>query len=339
MNIPFPKNDFSPVNELFIKNISVQAVYESSKLKLYDILEKGPKSLEDLAGETGLVPQRLDGLLGLLKAHGLLENNGQGLWQNTPMASEFMVSTSPLYQGRAMELMMGFYTQTTQGMEDSLKGQDQKGHTDHNWATETGMEGTAQEAISGELQKAVQALAGLPGFEKFKLMADLGGNHGTYSMSLLDKNPDLKAVLVDFPHVAEVSEKRCARFGYANRMECAGLDFRADDLPDRKFDLVFASHSLYSLPEQLDGLVEKIVAKLSPGGWFASHHLDNHSTGRDDKTRAALQLMTNLSGYHSHFIDAQVLEETMAKHGLGNFQRTVTDLSRGTLLLAGQKTA
>ncbi|SDK90957.1 Dimerisation domain-containing protein [Maridesulfovibrio ferrireducens] len=337
MNIPFPKESFTPINDIILQSVTAPAIIEAIKIKMFDVLENQEKSLDDLAQEFGFIPYKLETVLNLLEVRGLVEKRDEK-YSNSKIASEFLVSTAPLYQGLAAIVSMGFCETVNSSLGEMLKKDKQeRKDTDKKWSTEEAMEGTAQNAVAGGLQKAVEIISELPDFNSFKLMADLGGNHGTYTMSILDKNPDLAGIICDLPKVADVAEKRCAQMGYAGRITGYGVDLRTGALPDEKFDLILTSHFLYSCQDNLEPLFEKINQALLPGGWFVAHHHAHRGSDMSKETVVALEMMTRLCGYFSHFIEAEVLETKLAASGFGNFQQKWTDHDNGLLLFAAQK--
>ncbi len=337
MNIPFPNESFTPVTDIIIQSITAQAILESIKVKMFDMLENGECSVDELAKKLGFIPYKLGTLMELLKENGLVVKNGEK-FSNSRLSSEFLVSTAPLYQGLAVMLSMEFRENVNRSIGEWLKKDvKERKSTDEKWSTQKAMEGTAQESLTGGLQKTVEIISELPGFSSFKLMGDLGGNHGTYTMSLLDKNPDLSGIICDLPNVADIAEKRCAQMGYGGRVRGYGFDVRTDELPDEKFDLILTSHFLYCCQDDLDSVFQKVNQALVSGGWFVAHHYAKQDSEMSGKTVTALELMTRLCGYHSHFIEAEVLETKLSASGSGNFQQQWTDESSGLLFFAAQK--
>lgn len=337
MNVPFPKEDFSSIESLITRSVSTQAILEAVDFKLFDELEMKPRTLSALAVHFGFIEAKLGAILELLEAYGLV-SEGNGRYSNTSLSSEYLVSSAPLYQGQAMKLTAGFCSGVNSRMGELLKSSgEERGNTDRKWSTVDTMEGTAQVSLGGGLQRAVKAVSELEGFDDFRLMADLGGNHGNYTMSILDRNPQMNGVILDLPDVVEFSMKRCAKMGYDKRIEGVGLDMREDELPLREFDLVFASHILYACQENMQPLLQKVYNSMRPGGWFAAHHHARTGSGMSPETIASLEVITKLSGYFSHFIEPEFLEEELAACGFGNFKRYETNSAKGITLIAAQK--
>ena len=315
MLFPEPKADFMPVNNMVIEAVAPKAVMAAVDLKLFDRLSGRSVGPTDLAGEAGLVAERLQPVLDILAALGLLRQDA-GRYANTPMAEEFLVSDSPLYQGDYLAVTMGFSTSIERSIADLLAGKqpDREG-TDHGWSVERIMDGTAQNALWGGARGVAEVAASLPGFASFTAMCDIGGNHGLYTLGVLDRNPSLAGTIFDLPDVADQAAKRCQRLGYGDRVDAVGMDFREEGLPEARFDLAVTSHVLYAFRDDLPGALRKIAEGLKPGGWFISHHYCGGCAPESALREACLEMITRLAGYPSHFIGREELSAALDQAG------------------------
>ncbi|MHC1790898.1 methyltransferase [Solidesulfovibrio sp.] len=337
MPLTQPINDFEPVESRLYAGIAAKGLLAALEMGLFKHLEAGDCDLGELAAKTGTVPSRLEPLLELLTAQGLLAK-GQA-YANTPTTSEYLVPGKPLYQGDGLALNAMFMKSLEQDLVGALRSNSESRNVSEAcWGLEAVMEGTAAHALSGALQRVTRFVAGLPGFSDMRTLCDVGGNHGEFSMALLDANPDLRAVILDLPHVAEASLKRCRQRGYGDRIETRAFDL-CTEAPDRAaYDLIVVSHVLYGVAEDLAPALGRLAAALRPGGWLVSHHFA--PGGRASDVEACHELITRLAGYPTHFLSRQCLEQPMAASGLGEF---TADLPRpplgGGLILAGRKAA
>ena len=332
-----PVNAFEPVESRLYASIAAKGLLAALELGLFEHLEDGDCGLGELAAKTGTVANRLEPLLDLLTAQGLLVK-GQA-YANTPTASEYLVPGKPLYQGDGLALNAMFMASLEQNLVAALRSNSDARHaSDACWGLETAMEGTAAHARSGALQRVTRFVAGLPGFSAMRTLCDVGGNHGEFSMALLDANPVLGAVVLDLPQVAEASLKRCRQRGYGDRIEARAFDLRTDAPAKGAYDLILVSHVLYGVAEALEPALGRLAAALRPGGWLVSHHFA--PGGRTPDVEACHELMTRLAGYPTHFLSRQRLEQPMAASGLGEFTADLpTPPLGGGLILAGRKAA
>ena len=315
MLFPEPKADFMPMNNMMIEAVAPKAVMAAVDLKLFDRLSGRSVEPDALAEEAGLVAERLKPVLDILAALGLVQQDG-GRYANTPMAEEYLVSGSPMYQGDYLAVTMGFSTSIEQSIADLLAGKqpDREG-ADHGWSVERIMDGTAQNALWGGAKGVADVAASLPDFESFRAMCDIGGNHGLYTLGVLDRNPSLAGTIFDLPDVAAQAAKRCQRMGYGDRVKAVGMDFREEGLPEACFDLAVTSHVLYAFRDDLSGALGKIADSLKPGGWFISHHYCGGCAPESALREACLEMVTRLAGYPSHFIGREDLSAALDRAG------------------------
>ena len=336
MPLDTPTTPFEPIESVLYAATAAKGLMAALDLGIFGHLARGEKSAGELAGLTGTRPDRLEALLDLLAARGILEKSARG-YANSRAAAEYLTPGGPLYQGRALALDMHFFAPLEEDLAAALRGGDgRRGEADAAWAMAEIMEGTADHAKSGALVRVTRLVAGLPGFPDMRTMADVGGNHGDFTMALLDENPNLAGTIFDLPHVAPLSEARCRERGYGDRVKAVAFDLRADDIGANAFDLALASHVLYGVAQDLERGVETIARALKPGGWMVSHHFA--PGGRDAASEAGQELLTRLAGYPTHFLPLDMVTGAMARQGLGDFvvEAPAPPLGGG-LIVAGRK--
>ncbi|MCJ2163346.1 MULTISPECIES: methyltransferase [unclassified Pseudodesulfovibrio] len=323
---------------MMISSLSTKAVMSAVELKVFDRLEGQAKGAEALAAEMGLVAERLEPILDILVAADLLARTVDG-YVNTAMASEYLVSSAPLYQGDSMALTMRFNAM----VEDSITalvsgGEVGRNVTDNDWGVAETMEGTAQDAKGNGLSPVVDLVAGLPGFDEFRTMGDIGGNHGSYTMGVLERNDEMHGTIFDLPHVVEQAQARCDRLGFGDRVTTHGLDFREDRIPAGHFDLILTSHVLYAFKSDLGDALARIAEGLKPGGWFVSHHCFRGGNRLNEMAEASLELLTRLCGYSSHFIEQDELVGILGSLGFDDIRcRPVSETGLGLMVAARKK--
>ncbi len=330
-----PQSDFSPIETMMMQRVAFYALHRSMDLGLFDSIEAaGGMSVAALADAHGLHLSRTEALLDMLAVAGAVERTGD-VYRNTPLASEHMVGASPFFQGQALALHVRFNETVEEHFDDLLRGDaDARKFSDDGWGIEDVMLGTSQHARMGTLQDTVAFVAALPGFEDMRVMADIGGNHGEFSMALLDRNPALRGEIVDLPHVVPAATRRIGERGYEGRLAAVARDLRTERLSPGAYDLVLASHVLYGFVEAVDDLLADVFRSLRPGGWFVAQH----SAPGGSATRgydAVVEFVTRMAGYGSHHIDGPWLSDKLVKAG---FSSPETASAGGSgLLVAARK--
>lgn len=336
MIYPEPEHAFGAVDAMFLQAITARAILTAVELGLFDHTCSSPTSAQALAKELGVKSEPLEAMLDMLAASDLLTIH-DGKYGNTPMTNEYLVSTSPLYRGDTLKARKRFEDMLKDGIPALLKGETkaEKG-SEKKWATAEFMQGMLQQTLNGQLQTAVRYLSSLPEFASFRTMADIGGNHGQFSMELIDRNPSLTSTLLDLPEVVKTARQRCSEQGYAHTITCQPFDLQKELLPPNAYDLVFASHILYTCREKLDDILDSIHASLKPGGCFASHHYSGEG-GAFAHQIATTEFISRISGRGSHMLERSPLEQALERNGFHDFTHTFTGTEKQTLLLVARK--
>ncbi len=336
MNLQKPNTSFSHVETAAMQTVGVYGLIEAVKMNLFDHIDKDALSADELAGKLGAAPAIMSAMLDLFVEMGIITSRDGG-YKTNEMSSEYLVSTSPFYQGQGLTMEYEMCSQLSGQFSYILKGEspDREG-SDEAWATQEMMEGTLQHALDGQLQEAVEYITSLPEFKGFRKMADIGGNHCQYSIELLKRNRSLSSTVLDLPHVVQASGERCSRLGFGDRIKCTGFDMRSGDLPDTGFDFIFSSHVLYGCIDMMGEFLDSVLRALNSGGVFVSHHYAPECSA-SPLYRTSVELVTRLCGYDTHFIPQEMLENELKKAGFVNLERTVTGSAKRTLLVVARK--
>jgi predicted O-methyltransferase YrrM len=94
-----------------------------------------------------------------------------------------------------------------------------------------------------------------------KTLLDVGGGSGVVSLALLQRAPELKAVVIDIENVCAAGREIAAENGLAERISYRAADFLQEQLP-AGFDLVIEC----DVGEYESGFLRKLGAVLNPGG-------------------------------------------------------------------------
>ena len=337
MKLVTPQTTFDPVTTIMREALAVQAIATAVDLNLFDFLEKTPCTSSSLAAQAGAIEEILEPTLDLLVAKDILEKN-HTLFCNTDMASEFLVSTSPLYQGANISLLRAFNRMAENSMTQLITGKEVDRSTmDKSWALDNQMDSSAQHARSDGLPQVVEFVSQLPNADSFTTMSDIGGNHGLYTMGILSLLPTMHGTIFDLPHVIGKTQERCNKAGFESRITTHPIDIRTEAFPQSQFDLTVASHVLYAVKQNLSAALAKIANTLKPGGWFISHHFAGRKMKGKEGTKASVDLLASLCGYPSHFIEKAELIDSLTALNFHNFRvQPVSDTSLG-MIIAAQK--
>ncbi|MEP7215943.1 MAG: methyltransferase [Anaerolineaceae bacterium] len=226
--------------------VRAQALTFALRTGMFDRLEVGALSVDDLRYELGLSRRVLPSLIAFLTAQGLLERDEVGRIANSPAASTFLVRASERYIGGRGLLYSGFWEAirclpqalatgmpwTAEGQHDMFEG---FGAEEQRWFAE----GMFANAVHGGRSLMEQV-----DFSHFGHLLDVGGSGGGYATALLQRHADLRATIFDVEGVRALALERAEQNGVSERLTFVAGTFFEDVLP-RDHDVLLLSSILH----------------------------------------------------------------------------------------------
>jgi SAM-dependent methyltransferase len=238
--------------------------------RVFDVLDRGPQSLEEVAGATGASARGLRALLdGLVGLEFLARQNGR--YTLTPESAAFLVRGKPGNLG-------GFLDHTSTHLLPKWL------HL--NEAVRTGLPAVAVneegegarffeqfvEDLFALNYKSAQALADELGVARATgpvRVLDLAAGSGVWSIALAEKSPQVRVRAVDWAGVIPVTRRVAVQHGVADRYEFVAGDLREADFGSAQ-QVATLGHILHSEGEERSrALLRKTAAALAPGGTIA----------------------------------------------------------------------
>ena len=214
----------------------------ANNYRVFDYLKK-QKAAAGLAKDIGADKRATEILLDALTGLGLLKKQ-KGQYKNSSLASQFLISGSPYYQGDIIRHADTLW-QNWSGLDNVVKtGKPHHVSHDHR-AFILGMHNLA-------LLKADNVLKAV-GLKGVKKALDLGGGPGTYTIEMAKKG--ISVTIFDTPETIEIAKEVIKKSGVKNINFLQG-DFLADDF-GRDYDLIFISQILHAYSEDDNIMVLK----------------------------------------------------------------------------------
>ena len=341
MNMQKPEHDFSGIESTLIDGIASGLFMESVRVKLFDIMES-PVTPDQISRHIPLDKAVLQALLDFLEVRKLIVNS-DNRYVNSPLTAEFLVSSSPFYQGNILEMQEQIGDSACSAMRAFLRDQRIRNDKSNYGKKESSagnmnfLLGPAQFAMRGTLQDAVAFIVDLPQFMSAKKMCDIGGNHGHYTTALLERNPSLSAVIADVPKITGLIGPGFQNSDYRDRISVLPFDLRRDTLPEQSYDLVLTSFLLHMFADNLHEVVKKIGDSLRDGGVFVTQNLDSGSQYGCQEEKTVRELMTKMLGYPTHYLDQELLEDVLREAGFADYKVQRTGSDKSSYILAAVK--
>jgi len=257
-----------PLDTIRLQNIALAyqqsaALFAAIELGVFTAIARGANTIPAIAARLDLAPHQADRLVTVLTAMELLHKDGAA-YVNAPDVERFLVQGSERYAGAWMLFTkpqwndwgvladkLRVKAEKRLGMYEEFSVEDARAY--HAATNSIGM-GAARRFL-----KQVD-LSGS------RLLLDLGGGSGAYSIEAAKAHPQLRAIVFDLPPVAVVAREYIARHGVGDRVSAVAGDFTANDFPQGADVVVMASNLPQYSAELIQLVVRKAFAAMAPGG-------------------------------------------------------------------------
>jgi ubiquinone/menaquinone biosynthesis C-methylase UbiE len=294
-----------------------KALFSALNIDLFGHLVGNGKTLETLVGETGVASNRLSTLLAALTSIGLVTRQGD-IYRNAPASDRYLVREAPAYFGDYYRFQIDrqIYPALVH-LDAGIAGDTQRLAFD----SLAGLTGDPEEADAftraqhaGSMGPAVM-LARNFDLAGARQLLDVGGGSGAFSIALCQRHPELRATVLDFPNVIDVTERFVSEARLEDRIDYIRADAVNGAWPAGQ-DLVLFSYLLSAVAESsFPLLLTKAWEALRPGGRLLIHDfmLDDSETG---PTLAALWFLQYLCGRIDGIsFSAATLAQQLKSHG------------------------
>lgn len=278
--LDLPSSDPTPIFEHFRGSYGTELLTAAVvHLKVFEKLANGPMFHDDLRRAVGLAPRPAAVLFTALRAMGLIVE-AWGNLEMSALAKEHLVPGSPFdvsdYLGLAAQssgvLEMVERLRTNKPARAAKEGAA--------FIFREGLDSAMQRensarhltlSLAGRAKNVAPHLAANVSLEGVQVLLDIGGGTGIYSIALLQKHPQLRAIVLDGPEVLKVTAEMAAEYGVADRLQCLPGDMFKDPLP-AGCDAILLSNVLHDWDvPQCRELLRRCSGALPSGGKALVH--------------------------------------------------------------------
>lgn len=277
-----PTTDPTPIFEHFRGSYGTELLTAAiAHFNVFGILADSPQTFEELRVALGLEQRPAVVLVTALRAMGLVEHVADGQLQLTSMGAEHLTPGGAFdvsdYVGLAatapgvLEMVDRLRTNKPadssgdggaafifrQGIKSAMDQQDLARHFTL--------------ALSGRAKNVAPVMAERLSMAGVTRLLDVGGGTGIYSIALLQKHPELTAIVLDHAEVLKVAAEMAETYGVADRLDLREGDMFADKLPS-DCEAVLLSNILHDWDvPQCQQLVRHCADALPTGGRLLIH--------------------------------------------------------------------
>ncbi|HHH36909.1 MAG TPA: hypothetical protein ENK48_08820 [Gammaproteobacteria bacterium] len=239
--------------------------------------QQGPATAEEMAERCGVDARGIEMILMGCICLGFLEKK-DGKFRNTPLAETFLVEGSPRNQ-RGIVSMFKDWVLPWSRLEEAVRtGQPvvEKQHDHGEEATRTYIMGMLHRGIP-----QAQLLAEEVPLQGRKKMLDVGGGPGIFSIIMCQKNPGLKAAVLDLPQTLRVTRDIIKDWGAEEMVETIEGSYM-DEGYGEGYDVVLTSSMISQEgPDIVKHILRESFKAMESGGiiLIQEQFLDDEKTG------------------------------------------------------------
>jgi predicted O-methyltransferase YrrM len=278
-NVKPPTTDPTPIFELFRGSYATELLTAAvAHFNLFGSLAQQSMTLAELGQALGLAERPTIVLATALRAFGLLTTDENQRLQLSDQAREHLLPGGPFDVGDYIGLAAN--SPGVLAMVERLRTNRPAEHGAgvafiYREGVASAMEDEAAArhftlALAGRAKNVAPVLANNYPLPDAKVLVDVGGGTGIYSIAFLERNPALRAIVLDRPEVLKVAREMADAHGVADRMTLQPGDMFRDPLPAG--DVFLLSNILHDwdVPE-CRTLIQRCAASVRPGGRMLIH--------------------------------------------------------------------
>jgi len=310
-------------------------------LGLFSKIPAMGSTLPDMARVLGFEERPTRILLGALVAMGLLTKRGSR-YRNAPIAARYLVEGQPLFYGPFIQMLDRRLYDAYRNLEIGLRtnrpltADPAVGDLFQTMARDPAMTRLFTMGMHANGAYWAEQLAKRIDVSRHRLLLDVGGGSGVYSIALARRCRGLRAMIFDLPGVLGVAREKIREAGLEARISTIAGDFLKDAWP-RGADLVLFSAILHDWPPEVSTeLLRKAAAVLPRGGEVIVREtfLDDDAAG---PLYAAMSSVTLLVETHGENYAWATYESWLREAGFGRFRRIPFPTTAGSGALLARK--
>lgn len=219
--------------------MAAKHLFVANEVGVFPGLAQGPRALDELARDTGVVPTRLRILTDAMVALGLLDREGEQ-YQNTPVTAAFLAGDP----STDLRPFLRFWDQLSYPMWTAFADAVRTGSGHAPAQLSEGEQRLYSEGVEAIQAGPAHALPICYDFSRHERLLDLGGGTGSWLLGTLRQYRHLRGALFDLPGAAALARRRLADDPIGGAAKVVEGDFFRDDLP-QGYDAVLVANVMH----------------------------------------------------------------------------------------------
>ena len=278
-----PMLDPTSIFEVFRGNLGTELLTAAvGHFRVFERLAKAPMTFDELRRDLGLAERPAMVLVTALRAFGLLVEDDAGRIGPTELARDHLTPGAHFDVGGYIGLAGGSpgVLEMIERLETNRPAGSKPDEAGAAFIFKEGIESAMEAeasarsltmALAGRARNVAPVLAEKCPLDDARVLLDVAGGTGIYSIAWLLRHPNLRAIVWDRPEVLKVAVEMAESFGVADRLEARAGDMFKDPVPE-KADVILLSNVLHDWDvADCWVLVSRCAAALRPGGRLLIH--------------------------------------------------------------------
>jgi ubiquinone/menaquinone biosynthesis C-methylase UbiE len=249
--------------ERIFDSVVLFALFE---LGVFKLLSSGPKSLDEIHRAIGGSADTLLATLDAAVALRVLSKQGSRYAAPQAYLDCLGREDSPAYLGEWVAFLHSLAKPLLQLDESIRTGQPPAALFEEDVSPDKRPAKRMTKAMNAYARTRGIELVDKVDFAKTRRLLDLGCGPGTYSIAIMERNPQVRATLLDLPGPISEARQLHAKSPLLDRIEFVASD-AMDYKPDQLFDTLLLSNTLHMIgPEGSKALLKHCYGLIAPGG-------------------------------------------------------------------------
>jgi hypothetical protein len=310
-----------------------KVLHVANRLDVFNRLAGNALSADELAREVGADGRGLEILLIAVTSLGFLQRV-DGRYRNSPLATTFLVKTSPRYQGGIVSMFESWYPTWDKLYDAVVTGKPpvQKPHDQGEEATRTYIYGMHYRGVA-----QAQLLAKKISLKGRTHLVDVAGGPGTFCIMFCKHNKGLSATVIDQPQTLAVTREIIGSHGMTGRVHTKPADYLSDAFGTGYDAALLSSMLNQESPAVIQDIFRKTHQALVPGGLVIvqDQMLDDDKSGPVLSAMIGVNQLLHTPGGSAH--SGQEIAEWLTAVGFTKVKRVAMPSPSPFTVLTGVK--